>query len=122
MAIKVNDENHIEYVNIQLSRDKTPIAFKNKLEDLMEKGFETEEAIEYIESVPIKMELYYEKGHGLIMVESDELDCNLDICSPYTKEPFEQIENECDKLLNKKYKNYIKLLSQNNKRLCQQEQ
>ena len=110
MAIKVNDENHIECVNIQLSRDKTPIAFKNKLEELMGQGcFETEEeAIEFIESAPIQMELYYEKGQGLIMVESDALDSGCDVCSPYTKEPFEQIENECNKQLNKKYKNYIK--------------
>lgn len=54
------------------------------------------------------MELYYEKGQGLIMVESDALDSGCDVCSPYTKEPFEQIENECNKQLNKKYKNYIK--------------
>lgn len=90
MPIEVNDKFHIESVNIQLSRDKTPIAFKNKLNELMEQGcFETEEeAIEFIESAPIKMELYYEKGHGLIMVESEALDCNYDVFSPYTKEPF----------------------------------
>ena len=90
MAIEVNDKFHIESVNIQLSRDKTPIAFKNKLNELMEQGcFETEEeAIEFIESAPIKMELYYEKGHGLIMVESEALDSNWDVFSPYTKEPF----------------------------------
>lgn len=90
MPIEVNDKFHIESVNIQLSRDKTPIAFKNKLNELMEQGcFETEEeAIEFIESAPIKMELYYEKGHGLIMVESEALDNNWDVFSPYTKEPF----------------------------------
>ena len=90
MPIEVNDEFHTESVNIQLSRDKTPIAFKNKLNELMEQGrFETkEEAIEFIESAPIKMELYYEKGHGLIMVEGDALDNGRDVWSPYTKEPF----------------------------------
>lgn len=90
MAIEVNDEFHIESVNIQLSRDKTPIAFKNKLNELMEQGrFKTkDEAIKFIESAPIKMELYYEKGHGLIMVETDAIEYGYDLCSPYTKEPF----------------------------------
>ena len=34
MAIKINDPDHIEVIEVRLSREKTPIAFKNKLEFL----------------------------------------------------------------------------------------
>lgn len=87
MAIKINDPDHIEVIEVRLSREKTPIAFKNKLEELMEeKVFDNEkEAIEWIEKTPFVMEMYYEKGHGLFLVESDALD-GVGIASPYTKE------------------------------------
>ena len=87
MAIKINEPNHEEVIEVRLSREKTPIAFKEKLEELMEEGaFDTEkEAIEWIEKTPFVMEMYYEKGQGLFLVESDAID-NCDIVSPYTKE------------------------------------
>ena len=87
MAIKINEPNHEEIIEVRLSREKTPIAFKEKLEELMEEGaFDTEkEAIEWIEKTPFVMEMYYEKGQGLFLVESDAID-NCDIVSPYTKE------------------------------------
>lgn len=87
MAIKINDLDHIEVIEVRLSREKTPITFKNKLEELMEeKAFDNEkEAIEWIEKTPFVMEMYYEKGHGLFLVESDTLD-GAGIASPYTKE------------------------------------
>ena len=72
---------------VRFSREKTPIAFKEKLDELMEEGaFDTEkEAIEWIEKTPFVMEMYYEKGQGLFLVESEAID-NCDIVSPYTKE------------------------------------
>ena len=87
MAIKINEPNHEEVIEIRLSREKTPIAFKEKLDELMEEGaFDTEkEAIEWIEKTPFVMERYYEKGQGLFLVESEAID-NCDIVSPYTKE------------------------------------
>ena len=87
MAIKINDPDNIEVIEVRLSREKTPITFKNKLEELMEeKAFDNEkEAIEWIEKTPFVMEMYYEKGHGLFLVESDALDYG-GMVSPYTKE------------------------------------
>ena len=87
MAIKINEPNHEEVIEVRLSREKTPIAFKEKLEELIEEGaFDTEkEAIEWIEKTPFVMEMYYEKGQGLFLVESEAID-NCDIVSPYTKE------------------------------------
>ena len=87
MAIKINEPNHEEVIEVRLSREKTPIAFKEKLDELMEEGvFNTkEEATEWIEKTPFVMEMYYEKGHGLFLVESAALD-GVGIASPYTKE------------------------------------
>ena len=87
MAIKINEPNHEEVIEVRLSREKTPIAFKEKLDELMEEGaFNTkEEATEWIENNTFIMEMYYEKGQGLFLVESEAID-NCDIVSPYTKE------------------------------------
>ena len=91
MAVKINKPGHEEVIEIRLSREKTPKAFKEKLEELMEEGaFNTEkEAIEWIEKTPFVMEIYYERGSGLFLVESEALE-NSDIVSPYTKELLEE--------------------------------
>ena len=91
MAVKINKPGHEEVIEIRLSREKTPKAFKEKLEELMEEGaFNTEkEAIEWIEKNPFVMEIYYERGSGLFLVESEALE-NGDIVSPYTKELLEE--------------------------------
>ena len=91
MAFKINKPGHEEVIEIRLSREKTPKAFKEKLEELMEEGaFNTEkEAIEWIEKTTFVMEIYYERGSGLFLVESEALE-NGDIVSPYTKELLEE--------------------------------
>jgi len=84
--IRANDADNCESIMITLTREKYPIAFKAKLEELMEEGaFETEdEAIDWIESNPIELEIYYEKGYGLFAVESEAVESN-GTYSPYTK-------------------------------------
>ena len=64
MAIKINEPSHEEVIEVRLSREKTPIAFKEKLEELMEEGaFDTEkEAIEWIEKTPFVMEKRVTRG------------------------------------------------------------
>lgn len=91
MAVKINKPGYEEVIEVRLSREKTPKAFKEKLEELMEEGaFDTEkEAIEWIEKTTFVMEIYYEKGSGLFLVESEALE-NGDIVSPYTKELLEE--------------------------------
>lgn len=87
MAIKINEPNNEEVIEVRLSREKTPITFKEKLEELMEEGaFDTEkEAIEWIEKTPFVMEMFYEKGYGLFLVEREALESG-GIASLYTKE------------------------------------
>ena len=84
--IKINDVSNYEPINVYLSREKTPIAFQNKLNELMEcKAFDTEEeAAKWIEETPFELEMYYEKGYGLFLVESEAVE-NSCVFSPYSK-------------------------------------
>ena len=86
--IKMNDADNYESINIQLSKDKFPIAYQNKLQELLDyKAFDTkEEAEKYIAENPIELELYYEPGYGLFGVESEATEANV-VHSPYSNAP-----------------------------------
>ena len=92
--IKVNNADNVETILVILSREKTPIAFQNKVDELMEQGafVSKEEAIKWIESTPFELELYYEKHSGLFAVETDAIECGADLVSPYTKAEFDYSE------------------------------
>lgn len=87
-AIKMNDVYTYESVNITLSKENTPIAYQNKLDELMECGaFDTKaEAEKWISETHIELELYYEKGYGLFGVEAEAIECT-EIHSPYSGAP-----------------------------------
>ena len=90
-TIKLNPVTQEEVLSVQLSRTKTPIAFKNKVDELMEQGaFNTrEEAERWVETTPIDLEIYCEKHSGLFAVEAYALESSPEsICSPYTKNYF----------------------------------
>ena len=95
-TIKANNENNYESIMVTLTREKTPIAFQSKLDELMEQGaFDNEaDAIKWIESTPIELELYYEKDSGLFAVEADAVDNQADLVSPYTGAEFEYGDEE----------------------------
>lgn len=87
MGVKLNNSDQYESIMITLDPEKYPIAYKNKLDELMEEGaFPTiEEAEKWIRKTPIEMELYYEKGCGLFLVEADAVESGT-IYSPYSGE------------------------------------
>lgn len=90
--MKKNTSENYESINVRLTKDRFPIAFNNKVEELLEeKAFKTrEEAEKWLTQTPIELEIYYEKGAGLFGVEAEALDnVGVDICSPYSKESFE---------------------------------
>lgn len=89
--MKINKVGKEETINVYLSKETTPIAFQNKLEELIECGMSEEEATKFIETTPFCLELYYEKGCGLFAVESEALEF-CEIHSPYTKELMEENE------------------------------
>ena len=86
--IKMNNVNDYESINITLSKENTPIAYQNKLDELMDiKAFDTkEDAEDWINTNPIELELYYEKGQGLFAVESEAVESTT-IHSPYSNAP-----------------------------------
>ena len=91
--MKINPPESCETIEVLLTEDRYPIAFRNKIEELMEQGaFKDEkEARKWLSSTPIVLEIYYEKHAGLFAVESDALEsCPESLCSPYSREPFKE--------------------------------
>lgn len=79
-----------ETVEVLLSDASFPKAFQAKLDELMEQqAFPSrEEAVRYLRTTPVVLELYYEKDHGLFAVESEALDTTFpDVHSPYSGKP-----------------------------------
>lgn len=86
---KLNSSKNVEIINVKLDKEKFPIAYKNKLDELTQScGMSKEKAEKYLETCVIPMELIYHKDYGLFMVESEAIECST-IYSPYTGE-------ECD--------------------------
>lgn len=93
MGIKAYPIKETETIEVRLTKDKTPISFKNKVDELMEQGaFDTrEEAEKWVEETPIVLEMMYEKHSGLFAVESESIESG--VFSPYTREDIE-VEDE----------------------------
>lgn len=87
MAVRLNNDENYESILITLTKEKYPIAFENKVQELLEQGFDTREAAEkFVSETPIECEIYYEKHSGLFAVESDAVESHCDIYSPYSGE------------------------------------
>ena len=91
--VKLNKETQVESLDITISKEKTPIAFAAKVEELMEDGMSREEAEKTADGMVFLMEIYYETGCGLFAVECDAVEAGT-IYSPYTGEECEQNEPE----------------------------
>ena len=65
-----------EVIEVRLTPYKYPIAFKNKVDELLEQGaFNTkEEAEKWVMETPFVLELIYDKHSGLFAVESEALE------------------------------------------------
>ena len=95
--IKANSAEEYESTIIRLSRDRYPIAYQAKLEELVEQGlYKTINDAEVDNPyVDIELEMYYDKHHGLFAVESGAIESNAEsICSPYTGEYMEDSDEE----------------------------
>lgn len=88
--MKANKVGQEETIEVLLTRRTFPIAFQNKLNELMEQGaFDNEEdATKWIESTPFVLEIMYEKDNGLFAVESEVIECET-LVSPYSGERIE---------------------------------
>lgn len=84
-TLKVNASGMEESIEVKLSKDKTPIAYNNKVNELVAEGMTREEAEEWVDKAVFVMEMYYEHNNGLFLVECDAFNDNADIYSPYTQ-------------------------------------
>ena len=88
MAVKLNNSDTYEHLcNVVLTKDKFPVAYENKVQELIEEGCadSREEAEAQIQNMEIELEIYYEKGAGLLAVESGAVESGT-IYTPYTGE------------------------------------
>ena len=91
MGIKAYPINEVETIEVRLDRNKTPISFRLKVDELMEQGaFDSREKAEtWLSETDFEMEMYYQKDCGLFLVEADAVENDADIYSPYTCETYE---------------------------------
>lgn len=84
MAVKLNNAEDYEPITIKLTKDETPIAYQNKIDELVEQGLypSKEEAEKDNPVFEIDCEIYYEKHCGVFAVESGAVESGT-IYSPY---------------------------------------
>lgn len=95
MAIKLHKGTDYDAINIKLAN--FPFAFEQKCEEFVEQGIakSMDEAKKMLADCEIELELYYDKGYGLMGVESGAVECmGAEIYSPYTGEEAE-VEYTC---------------------------
>lgn len=87
-----NSDNYEHLCNVVLTKDKFPIAYENKVKELMDEcNMSREEAENVIKDMKIELEVYYEVGYGLFAIESDAVESGT-IYSPYSGELCEEPE------------------------------
>ena len=84
-----NSDDYESIGTIKLSKEKFPIAFTEKVDELLEEGVvATREEAEYlVNDMEIELEIYYERGAGLFAVECGAVESGT-IYSPYTQEEY----------------------------------
>lgn len=91
-AIEWSDNDKIvisqnpETVEISLSPETSPLAYAEKVNELMEECGLSKEEAEREALRPIPVELVYERNCGLFAIEKEVVDCS-DVWSPYTQKP-----------------------------------
>jgi hypothetical protein len=80
--MKLNNSDQMESMVVILSKEKTPIAFEQRVLSLIDSGLERDEA-EQMASDPIHVEMYYNPDAGLFLVECDAVESGA-ICDPYS--------------------------------------
>ena len=88
-----NTEDYESLGKIKLTKESFPIAFKAKVEELLDEGVcsTEQEAEKIVEDIEFELEVYYEKGCGLFAVESEAVECGT-IYSPYSGELCEDMQ------------------------------
>lgn len=91
--MKVNAPEKAEIIELFLSKDKTPIAYKKKVAELIKSGYSEKEAEHFVSTTPFEMEFYYSDDLGLFLVEAEAVE-NAILVDPYTGENLEHLDEE----------------------------
>lgn len=91
--MKVNAPEKAEIIELFLSKDKTPIAYKKKVAEFIKSGYSEEEAEDIVSTTPFVMEFYYSDDLGLFLVESEAVENGI-LVDPYTGENLEHLDEE----------------------------
>lgn len=69
----------------RLTKEQYPVAYENKVQELLNEGISTrEEAEQMVKTMEFNLELYYEPGQGMFAVECDAVEAGK-VYSPYTR-------------------------------------
>ena len=90
--MKLNNSDNYESITIQLSKEKTPIAWENRVQSIMSSGATREEA-EEMANIPIDLEMYYNVDAGLFLVECDAVESGT-IYDPYSGELLDDADED----------------------------
>lgn len=88
--MQLNNSDNYESITVQLSKEKTPIAWEQRVLSNMNSGATREEA-EELASEPIEVEMYYNPDSGLFLVEAEAVESGT-IYDPYSGELLDQAE------------------------------
>lgn len=93
MAVKLNNAEQCEGIFIIIDKEQYPIAYRNKIEELVEQGcyptiHDAEKDNPFFE---MACELYYDKHSGLFAVEQGAVESGT-IYSPYSGELCEEFD------------------------------
>ena len=96
--LQLNSADSYEPVNVRLSKETTPIAFEQKVQELIEEcGMTREQAEQTVTDTVFELELYYQKGSGLFAVESEAVEAGI-IYSPYSGQRYSDPQEDRDPL------------------------
>lgn len=90
--MKKHSIKEYESINVTISKEKYPLIFAEKVQELIECGLTREEAEESAEGMEIELELQYEKGYGLFGWDAEATE-SAQIASPYTMNVLEEIDD-----------------------------
>lgn len=93
--VKLNNAESYEPIFITLTEKDTPIAYKNKIDELVEQGCYPNEEEAKMDNAEIKIEceIYYEKHSGVFAVESGAVESGT-IYSPYSGEICDEADED----------------------------
>ena len=81
--MKLNKSNQVEAISITVTKDKYPIVFENKVQELIEDcGMSREEAENEVDGMVFECEIYYHKSGGLWATEQGHVESGI-VYDPY---------------------------------------